>query len=234
MKGHKRIFGQFKAQSMVEFALVFPLLLFITYGLIEFGRMLAIYILVTSAAREGARYGAAAGDVGELTPHYQDCDGIVNRAVGAGVLIDIAPEDVSIQFDHGPNDFNPPGSLFDPPFIGCPAVDPNDPSNPRDDVDLIRLGDRIVVQVTAHFAPMIAFVGWNGFDINTYNARTILRNIEVIGDPPPPGCIPVTSVTILTQRCTAASAKRSLSALASLLTPPAITFDWSFGASGNR
>jgi Flp pilus assembly protein TadG len=76
-----------RAQSMVEFALIFPLLLLITYGIIEMGRMLFIYIALTNAAREGARHGAAAGDIGLIrTPHYADCDGILAAVQNAAFL----------------------------------------------------------------------------------------------------------------------------------------------------
>ena len=90
------------AQTMIEFALVFPLVLLIVYGLIEFGRMLFIYSSTTSAAREAARYGAAAGDVGFLLPHYADCDGIKDAAMRSGTFASLAEENINIGYDHGP------------------------------------------------------------------------------------------------------------------------------------
>ncbi len=48
-----------KGQGMVEFALVFPLLLMVTLGIIEFGWMMFSYSAVVTSSREGARYGAA-------------------------------------------------------------------------------------------------------------------------------------------------------------------------------
>jgi len=41
---------------MVEFALVVPVLLLITMGLVDFGRVFYVYESLANAAREGARY----------------------------------------------------------------------------------------------------------------------------------------------------------------------------------
>lgn len=48
-----------RGQSMVEFALAFPIFLLIVIGIMEFGRLFITYTSVYAAAREGARYGAA-------------------------------------------------------------------------------------------------------------------------------------------------------------------------------
>src|SRR5574340_728 len=48
-----------RGQSMVEFALAFPIFLMIVIGIMEFGRLFITYTSVFAAAREGARYGAA-------------------------------------------------------------------------------------------------------------------------------------------------------------------------------
>ncbi len=45
-----------RGQSMVEFALVLPLLLLLVVGMIGFGVVLSDYITLTEAARAGARY----------------------------------------------------------------------------------------------------------------------------------------------------------------------------------
>ena len=55
-----------RAQGIVEFALVLPLLLVLMLGIIEVGRLLFIYSSVNSASREAARYGSAAGEVTSL------------------------------------------------------------------------------------------------------------------------------------------------------------------------
>lgn len=53
----RRVLGQ----STVEFALTLPLLLLLTLGIIDFGRALNVAVIVSNAAREGARAGIARG-----------------------------------------------------------------------------------------------------------------------------------------------------------------------------
>jgi Flp pilus assembly protein TadG len=45
-------------QGLVEFALTLPLLILIMVGVLDLGRITATYVILTNAAREGARYGA--------------------------------------------------------------------------------------------------------------------------------------------------------------------------------
>ena len=53
----KKINNQRKGQSIVEFALLLPILLIIIMGIIQFGLILSGYITISNAAREGARVG---------------------------------------------------------------------------------------------------------------------------------------------------------------------------------
>jgi len=47
-----------EGQSMVEFALVFPMLLLLLLGIIEFGHIFYSYLMIENASRDGARYGS--------------------------------------------------------------------------------------------------------------------------------------------------------------------------------
>jgi Flp pilus assembly protein TadG len=141
-----------KAQTMVEFALVFPLVLLITYGIIEFGRMVFIYAAITSSAREGARYGASA-------LNYDNCGGITQAARKTAFLVNNPT--IGIRYDKGPGQAQIAAS--------CEALNPND----------ISLGDRVIVTVSTHYTPWIVFLGLSGFDITSRNARTILIDIPV-------------------------------------------------------
>ncbi len=51
-----------RGQALLEFALTAPLLLLMLLGLIEFGHALNSYLVVVSAARDGARLGAKGSD----------------------------------------------------------------------------------------------------------------------------------------------------------------------------
>jgi hypothetical protein len=55
-------------QSLVEMALVLPVLAFLTFGLLDFGRAYYYQVSITNAAREGARTAILNIYVGPLTP----------------------------------------------------------------------------------------------------------------------------------------------------------------------
>ncbi len=146
------------AQTMVEFAIVFPVILLITYGIMEFGRMVYIYAAVTGAAREGARYGAASGSL--TTPYFMDCNGIRTASQKGAILLAIPVSAVNIWYDKGP---------------GTPHITDTCPPS----ITSIRLGYRIGVHIVVHYTPMIQFLGFSGFDIVSENARTIIVNVPV-------------------------------------------------------
>jgi len=151
------------AQTMVEFALVFPIVLLITYGIMEFGRMVYIYAAVTGSAREGARYGAASGNL--VNPYFRDCSGILNAARRGAILTPVVVD--LIWWDSGPATAHlSPYSCFTSPTTPPPVLS-------------IKLGYRIGVHVTAHYSPIIRFLGLSGFDIVSENARTILVNVPI-------------------------------------------------------
>src|SRR5580704_7785111 len=58
-------------QAMLELALLLPMLLLLTMGVIEMGRYMYIYILVGNAARAGAAYGAQSLGQSSDTPDIQ-------------------------------------------------------------------------------------------------------------------------------------------------------------------
>jgi TadE-like protein len=151
-----------KAQTMLEFALVLPLVLLITYGIMEVGRAIFIYAAVNSAAREGARYGIAAGPGPNGIVQFADCQGIRAAIQKTAFLVTIPEDTIDIDYDHGS------GSSF----LSCPY--PQISINPK----LINLGDRIKVTVRARYDPVIGkFLGIGGYDITKTNYRTILLNI---------------------------------------------------------
>lgn len=71
----KRITKEEKGQSLVEFALLLPVLMLIILGIIEFGFMFNAKITLNSAAREGARVYAVSKEAGEV-------DQAVNNTLG--------------------------------------------------------------------------------------------------------------------------------------------------------
>jgi hypothetical protein len=56
MRGHRLFSGRLHAQSLLEFAIVLPVLLALIFGIIEFARIFYSWLTVTNAARFGLRY----------------------------------------------------------------------------------------------------------------------------------------------------------------------------------
>jgi Flp pilus assembly protein TadG len=61
-----------RAQGLVEFAFLAPLLLLLVCGIIEFGSGLRSYVIVTNATREGARYAVTCKTDTEIAARTQD------------------------------------------------------------------------------------------------------------------------------------------------------------------
>jgi Flp pilus assembly protein TadG len=77
----------------IEFALVLPIFLLLVFGVIEVGRMVMVYQILTNGAREGARYAIVPGRTEENTIAVMD-DYFDNTTVGAATAtISPAPED---------------------------------------------------------------------------------------------------------------------------------------------
>ncbi len=104
-------------QAMVELALVLPLLVLVLMGVLDLGRGIYVYNVVSSAAREGARYGII---------HPTNSDGIKNAAINTAVGVNLDPNQIQITLNCSPckkgdlitvsvsNTFNPITLLFSP------------------------------------------------------------------------------------------------------------------------
>lgn len=154
--------------TLVEFAVVAPLLFLLLFGVIEFGRAVVTYTAVNTAAREGARYAATVGD-SSTTPgtlHYFDCDGIVEAALAKSVLGGFDPDDITITYDSGPET----ASIAD-----CEGG--NQPT-----VDNVPTGSRIVVRVSTQFESPIPIISniLGTLDVEAQQARTLFKG--EIGD----------------------------------------------------
>ncbi len=99
------------AQSLVEMALVLPVLAFLTFGLLDFGRAYYFQVAVTNAAREGARTAILNIYTGPQTPScstsnsYATCpvetDSAIVGAVNAELQnTNITPSSVTICPPH--------------------------------------------------------------------------------------------------------------------------------------
>lgn len=174
------------AQTMVEFALVLPILLAIVFGLLEVGRMAFTYITIVTASREAVRYGTATGDVTTINSNnkrYADCAGIRQAAMNVNFLKAFKEPDIVITYDKGL--YTATGDVIDWEGVGCQGGLTPPSSLPESD----RYHYRINVSVTGTFIPIIDILNLlslspsNGSteDIvfNSTNSHTILGNVPI-------------------------------------------------------
>ena len=68
-------------QSLVEFAMVLPLLLLILFAIIDFGRIYQGQVTLTNAVREGARLGSVGGSSGQIAARVAATSGGLSPSV---------------------------------------------------------------------------------------------------------------------------------------------------------
>lgn len=176
-------------QGMVEFALALPILLLVVYGLLETGRLLFIYSSTITAARQAARYGSATGDSDAGMPFYRDCSGIEGAVNRVGFLNTFT--DIHITYDRGLD--------ADGDVIAIPGIDPAPTADTCDEIqdDDLRNGDRIKVQVSTQWEPIIAIVpSWQGFTITSSAERTLLMSVAIGVDPEAESWVPGASLQV--------------------------------------
>lgn len=150
-----------RGASAVEFAIVAPLLFLLLFGIIEFARAISVYTAVSTAAREGARYGASVGLDDGGVPHYLDCDGIKEAAQARAVLTSIEPGEIEVTYDLGPEDGDEP--------IACESVGYGD----------IQDQSRVVVVVSSTFSSPIPIISSivGDMEVRASQARTIVTGV---------------------------------------------------------
>ena len=97
-------------QSLVEMAMVLPVLAFLTFGLLDFGRAYYFQVSVTNAAREGARVAILNIYTGPATPtciapSYSTCPVQTDSAIDTAVTNEltysnITPKSITICPPH--------------------------------------------------------------------------------------------------------------------------------------
>jgi Flp pilus assembly protein TadG len=155
------------AQGMVEFALVLPILLLLILGVIAVGHLFFTYSFVLSSSREAARYGAAVGTTTGGKIYYQDCDGIRAAAERVGGVAGVKASNVTVNYDKGPD--TAAASAGNCPIGG---TGPN-----------VNLGDRIYVQVTLPYKPIVPLVNFPEFTLRANTYRTIIKSVSVGNSP---------------------------------------------------
>lgn len=160
-----------KAQAIVEFAIVLPVLLLLVYGLIETGRLLFIYSSVNNATRQAARWGSTTGMGPNNVPRYQDCAGIRAAAQAGDFLNAFDDADITITYHHGTN---------------IAAYDTCDGNGTVDTGVTPVQGDRIIVSVQADYntivpdiVPILSRTAAGGNPIEATSARTLILEVSI-------------------------------------------------------
>jgi hypothetical protein len=167
---------------MVEFMLVIPVLLMLLYGIIEVGRLIFIFASVANASRQAARYGSASGEINNKA-FYQDCDGIREVANQSAFIIEF--EEINITYDRG---INPDGTP-----IPIQGIDPT-PGVDSCPIEVpIRNGDRIIVQITSNYEPILTLLPMDPMEVVSASARSFLISIPIVGNALPTGFAPETT-----------------------------------------
>ncbi len=86
----KEVRSGLKGQDLVEFAIVLPLLLLLVFGVFDLGRLFHAGITITSAAREGARFGTRNREATDEEIRIATR----NEAINSGIDISSAPIDI--------------------------------------------------------------------------------------------------------------------------------------------
>lgn len=155
-----------RAQAIVEFAIVLPILLMILFGLFEVGRLIFIYSAATNASREAARYASAVGVEDNGLTRFNYCEGIKQVAFQSAYLVPESDLGIEIEYDHGPGEA---------PFAVCNLWD----AAQVDGDVVVESGDRVVVTITVHYEPMVRLIPITPRDFTFSSARTIFGIVEL-------------------------------------------------------
>src|SRR5512139_2664111 len=100
---HNRRKPHSRAQAMVEFAIVAPILFLLLLGIFEVGRMMFLYAAVVNASREAVRFGSAVGydDTGVIK--YKNCAGIREVARRSSYFLNLPDSSIEIGYVKPPN-----------------------------------------------------------------------------------------------------------------------------------
>lgn len=175
-----------KAQAIVEFAIVLPVLLLVVYGLIEAGRLLFIYSSINNATRQASRYGSTSGVGPYGVARYLDCVGIRDAAQRVDFLNAFDDADIRITYDSGPGT-DEIGNCNGATYAIDPGPQGRDPESE----------DRVVVTIDGNYntivpdiVPLLSRTVAGGDPISAESSRTLLLTISI----PPPKVDTITEI----------------------------------------
>jgi Flp pilus assembly protein TadG len=103
-----RLRRQTHGQAMLEFALIFPLILLLILMFIELGRVVYYYSALNNAVREGARYAI----VRPFPSSEQRLADIRQRVSGYAIWLPLVNDDIGVYCDQDPGDNGNPCEAY--------------------------------------------------------------------------------------------------------------------------
>jgi Flp pilus assembly protein TadG len=85
-----------RGQSLVEAAVVLPILLLLVAAVVDFGRAFDAYIVLTNAVREGARFGSVEPDLTEMAVKEIVVEDVLGSGSNITRMDDLQPDDVTV------------------------------------------------------------------------------------------------------------------------------------------
>ena len=176
---HQHASGR-SGQGLVEFALILPILLFAILGIIDFGRVLTTYAIVSNAVRDTLRQAEILGYAGEdptATPRYRDCERM-RDIIKQTYFAPITNDDIVVRYlNHMSLDVN-----GDPVEIGrCDMAAATPPSFSGD----LENGNILEVSVQSDInfvTPMISSIT-PSMPVRFSGQRTVVIEITLHGNP---------------------------------------------------
>src|SRR5258706_9262199 len=98
-----------RGQAMAEFGLIAPLLIFLIFGIADFGRALFTYAMESNALRDAVRYAEVLGYSGGV-PRYIDC---ASMTKAAQKVFFVNSQTVIIQYVKAAHPTDPPIACSD-------------------------------------------------------------------------------------------------------------------------
>ena len=208
----QKTIGQKKAQSMVEFALILPILLLLIFGILEYGRLFFAWISIENAARVGARYASTGNYEITFCPDLDGggeadkCDGAMkDEEIDVARILSIKDETDGLLFgnpiiqsaidsqssffhitvcsqNQGLNTFTPP-KMGGTIYSGCTKISDGTPAE-HPGVP----GERVIVSVDYNFPFIVPFFKdvQDYFHLGSYKEATVeqFRVSRVVNVPP--------------------------------------------------
>lgn len=149
-----------RGATLVEFAIVVPLLFLLLFGIVESARMVTEFTTLRTAAREGARFATTVDD-SDGVPNYADCAGIIAATQAKAVVGELSAIQVT----------------WDPPS-GGPFTCSNDSKSNPDPEDIVA-GTFITVKVEGEFNSVIPLIGafFDNMELDSEQTRQVFKGV---------------------------------------------------------